>query len=59
MDSRNFKNRAPSSASTAEDMTSLIILVIVKTEPLLDGYYVLLNMKKCPLALLWSFDLEK
>ena len=59
MDSQQFRKRAPSLASDAEDMTALIILATVKTEPLLAGYYVLLDMKKCPPDLLRAFDLER
>ena len=59
MASRKFMMRAPSLASAEEAMTGLIILATVKTEPLLAGYYVLLDMKKCPPALLRAFNLER
>ena len=46
-------------ASVAEDMTALMILVTVKTDPLLAGYSVLLDKKKCPPALLLAYDSER
>ena len=54
-----FRKRVLSSASAADDMTALIILATVNTEPLLDGYYVLLDREKCPPALLRAFDSER
>ena len=59
MTTQKFRKREPSSASAAEDMTDLIILATVNTETLLDGYDVLLDMKKCPPALLRDFDSER
>ena len=56
MASRQFRKKAPSLASAAEDMTALIILATVNTEPLLDVYSVLLDTKKCLPALLRAFD---
>ena len=54
---QQLMKRSPSSASVVEDMAVLIVLATVKTEPLLDGYSVLLETKKCPTALLLVFDL--
>ena len=59
MSLQQFRKRALSSDSAAEDMTALIILATVKTEPLLAGHSVLLDMKKCPSALLQAFDSER
>ena len=59
MSLQQFRKRALSSDSAAEDMTALIILATVNTETLLDGYDVLLDMKKCPPALLRDFDSER
>ena len=59
MASQQFMKRSPSLASAADDMTAFIILATVKTEPLLAGYYVLLDMKKCPPALLRAFGSER
>ena len=52
-------NIAPSSASAADEMTALIILVLVKTDPLLSGKYVLLDINKCPPTLLLDLVLER
>ena len=49
---------APSSASDADDMTSLIILAIVNTDPLLVDNSVLFDMKKFPLIYFWIFFRE-
>ena len=46
---------APMLASAIEDMMALMILVTVKTEPLLAGYLVPLDMKKFPPALILAF----
>ena len=54
-----FRKRVLSSASAADDMTALIILATVKTEPLLAGYSVLLDRKKCLPALLRDFNSER
>ena len=51
--------RALSYASAAEDMTDLMILATVKTEPLLGGYAVLFEMKKWPPAWLLALDSER
>ncbi len=45
-------NNAPTSASAAEDSTALIVCEMVITAPLLSGGLALLDMKKCPPALL-------
>ena len=50
---------APSSASAADDMTSLIILEIVDTYQLLGGNSVLLDIHKFPTALLLEIVLER
>ena len=52
-------NSDPSSASAADDMTALIILVIVKNDPLLGGNYVLLDINKRPPTLLLDLVLER
>ena len=52
MDSLQLINSAPSSASDADDMTSLMVLEIVNTAPLLGGNSVLLDTNKFPPALL-------
>ena len=44
--------KAPKSAFDAEDMTVLIIYVIARTTPLLDGFSALSDVQKCSLALL-------
>ena len=59
MASLQLMNSAPSSASAADDMTSLMILEIVKTAPLLGGNAVLLDIKKCPPAMLLDFVSER
>ena len=59
MASRQLMKRALSYASAAEDMTDLMILATVKTDPLLGGYAVLLEMKKWPPALLLALDSER
>ena len=58
MASRKLMKRAPSSASAAEDMTALIIFVMVITAPLLGGMAEFLDMKKCPPSLLRAFVSE-
>ena len=50
---------ALSSASAAEDMTDLMILATVRTEPLLVGYSAVLDKKKWPPALLLALDSER
>ena len=50
--------RAESSASAAEDMTALIIWVVVMTDMLLGGVAVSLDMKKYVPARLRAFDPE-
>ena len=44
--SRKLMNRAPRSASAAEDMTVLMILEILMTSPLFDGMAASSDMKK-------------
>ena len=46
---------SPSSASTADDMTALMILAIFNTAPLLGGNAMLSDRKKFPPALLLDF----
>ena len=55
MASLQLMNSAPSSASAADDMISLMILEIVKTAPLLSRNAVLLDIKKCPPTMLLDF----
>ena len=50
---------APSSASAADDMTTLMILAIVNTDPLLGGNSVLFDIKKCSPDLLMDFVSDK
>ena len=50
---------APSSASADYDMTALMILAIVNTDPFLGDNVMLFKMKKCPLALLLGFVSER
>ena len=59
MASRQLMKRAPSLASASEDMTALIICEMVMTAPLLGGMAELLDMKKCPPALLRAFVSER
>ena len=59
MASLQLMNSSPSSASAADDMTSLTILDIVNTATLLVGKSVLLDIKKFPLALLLDFVSER
>ena len=59
MDSLQFMNSAPISASAADYMTALMILAIVNTAPLLGGNIVLLDIKKCSPALLRDFVSER
>ena len=59
MASRQFTKSALSSASAAEDMTDLMILATVRTEPLLVGYSAVLDKKKWPPALLLALDSER
>ena len=49
---------APISASAADDMTTLMILAIINTDPLLGGIAVLFDMNICPPALLMNFVSE-
>ena len=51
--------RAASFASAAENMTIFMIWAMVMTAPLFSGVLVLLNIKKCPPALLRAFDSER
>ena len=57
--SRQLMNNAPTSASAAEDSTALIICEMVITAPLLSGVSALLDMKKCPPALLRALLLDR
>ncbi len=50
---------APSSASSALDMTDLMIWDMFSTSPLLGGLSTFADMKKCPPALLWAPGLLK
>ena len=51
--------KAASSASAAEDMTAFMIWAMLMTAPLFGGVLVLLDMKKCPPALIRAFDSER
>ena len=51
--------RAPNSASAAEDMTAFMICKMVRTDPLFGGTDELLDMNKCPPALLLAFDSDR
>ena len=53
--SLQLMNDAPSSASSADDMTPLVILAIVKNAPLLGGNAVLFDIDKSPPARLLVF----
>ena len=59
MSSLQVIKSAPSQASTADNMTALMILAIVNTAPLLGGNTLLFDMKKCPPDLLLDFVLER
>ena len=59
MASLQFMNSAPSSSSAANDMTALTILEIMNTALLLGWNLVLLDINKCPSALLQDFVLER
>ena len=59
IDSLLLMNSDPSSVSAADDMTNLIVLEVVNTASLLGGNSVLLGIKKCPLAMLLAFILER
>ena len=48
---------APSSASAADDMTAFITYAELWIAPLFNGNVVLLDMKKCPPALLLAYGL--
>ena len=52
-------NRAPSSASAADNVTTLIICEIVSTAPLFGGNEELFGMNKFPPALMRAFVLFK
>ena len=58
MDYLQLTKGAPGSASADDDMTALMILAIVNTDPLLGGNAVLFDMKKYPPALLLDFVSE-
>ena len=55
MDSWQLMKRALSLAYAAEDITALVICVMVMTAPLFGVMAELLDMKKCPPALLHAF----
>ena len=55
---RQFMKSALSSASAAEDMTDLMILVTVRTEPLLVRYSAVSDKKKWSPARLLALDSE-
>ena len=57
--SRQLMKSVQSSASAADDMTALMILDIVVTAPLFEGYVVSSVMRKCPPALLRDFASER
>ncbi len=59
MASLQLMQRAPTSASAAEDMTVLIICAIMRMAQLFGVLAVLLDMKTCPPAWLRAFDLER
>ena len=59
MASRQLMKSALSSASAAEDITDLMILATVRTDPLLVGYSAVLDKKKCPPARLLALDSER
>ena len=59
MASLQFMNSAPISDSTAYDIKALIILEIVNTAQLLGENVGLLDINKCPPAMLRAFVLEK
>ncbi len=52
-------NSAPSSASAAEDITALIICIVLKTTPLLMRISCFPAMNMCPPARLKVFGLDK
>ena len=57
--SRQLMKRAPSSASTADDMTAFIMCSTVRTAPLFGGSAELLDMEKCPPYSASCFGLRK
>ena len=57
--SLQFMKRAPSSASAAEDITTLMIWETVRMAPLFAGMASSLDMKKFTPALLLAFDSDK
>ena len=59
MASRQLMKRVWISASASEDMTALMIWEIVRIEPFLLGMGSLLDMKKCPPALLCALVSER
>ena len=59
MASLQSKQRARILASAVDDMTALIICEIVRMAPLLLGFVSLLDMNKCPPALLRALVSDK
>ena len=59
MASLQLMKSAPSSASAADEKTSLMILAIVNTAPLFGWNAVFFYMKKCPPAMLLGFVSER
>ncbi len=59
MASRQLMKRVPISASTADEMTALMIWEIVRIKPLLLGMGSLLDIKKCLPALLGALVSER
>ena len=59
MSSLQLINSVPSSASTADEMTALMVLAIVNTNPLLGRNSVSLDIKKFPPDLLLYIFWEK
>ena len=54
-----FRNRAPSSASAADDMTARMIWDISRTAPLFVGMSLLADMNMCPPARLRALGLDR
>ena len=51
--------RSPNSDSAAEDITAFMICEMVRTDSLFGGMYELLDMKKCPPAMLLAFNSDR
>ncbi len=52
---RALRDSAPNFASAADDMTAFMIIAMVRIAPILGGYLLLFDRKKCPLAWLCEF----